>query len=393
VYILRSSRVLINTLLIASLTACGGTSVPMQTPTLASAQSKVDAPKGHFRLLFTFYNPAGTEPDAGLVASGASFYGAAASGGRYDFGTIYQLSVTGEETVLHSFSGTDGEDPEGELLAAGGNLYGTTTNGGSSGDGVVYVATPSGTVNVLHSFSGDDGAHPSAGLVQVGQLLYGTTKSGGAHGDGTVFSVDTSGNEKVIYSFGTRSNDGMGPSSTLLFWKKKLYGTTRSGGAYSAGTVFAVTTAGKESIAYNLGSGNDGKDPYLSTLTPFDGRLYGTTALGGTHGQGVVFAIFPGGVARTIYNFGDHPTDGNSQVAGVIAYRNALYGTSYGGGAGGQGTIYRVTKSGGETVLYAFLGNDGGGSLSRLLGEGSNLYGTLSEDGSTHVGTAFRFTP
>jgi uncharacterized repeat protein (TIGR03803 family) len=70
-----------------------------------------------------------------------------------------------------------------------------------------------------------------------------------------------------------------------------------------------------------------------------------------------------------------------------------LYGTSYGGGAGGQGTIYRVTKGGGETVLYAFLGNDGGGSLSRLLGEGSNLYGTLSEDGSTHVGTAFRFTP
>jgi uncharacterized repeat protein (TIGR03803 family) len=170
------------------------------------------------------------------------------------------LSITGQETVLHSFTGTDGEDPEGELLAVNGTFYGTTYLGGSNGDG-------------------------------------------------------------------------------------------------------------KESIAYDLGNGTDGKDPDLFTLTPFDGRLYGTTALGGPHGQGVVFVIFPGGVARTMYNVGDHLTDGKSQAAGVVAYRNALYGTSFAGGAGGQGTIYRVSKGGGETVLYAFTGNDGGGSLSRLVGQ------------------------
>jgi uncharacterized repeat protein (TIGR03803 family) len=184
-----------------------------------------------------------------------------------------------------------------------------------------------------------------------------------------VFSIDGSGEEHVLYSFGSKANDGKTPSSTLLFWKNKFYGTTRAGGAYSGGTVFTVTKAGKESIAYDLGNGTDGKDPDLSTLTPFDGRLYGTTALGGTHGQGVVFAIFPGGVARTMYNVGDHLTDGKSQAAGVVAYRNALYGTSFAGGAGGQGTIYRVSKGGGETVLYAFTGNDGGGSLSRLVGQ------------------------
>jgi uncharacterized repeat protein (TIGR03803 family) len=391
---LRSSRVLSTTIAIAFLTACGGNSIPAAISGTAPTQAGVDAKAGHFRLLFAFYHGLGEEPNPGLIQYNGSLYGATTSGGRYEDGVLYELSITGKQTLLHSFAGTDGENPNGELLELNGNFYGTTTHGGKNGDGVVYVATPTGDVNALYNFSGStDGANPGAGLIAVNGTTYGTTQNGGQHGDGTIFSIDTSGNEHVIYSFGASSGDGTSPSSTLLFYKQKLYGTTQAGGKYGGGTVFCATTKGKEKVVYSLGSGSDGVNPYLSNLTPFDGRLYGTTEFGGTHGHGVVFAIFPTGVARTLYNFGDKSSDGSSPAAGVISYRNALYGTTSAGGSGGQGTIFRVTKGGGETVLYAFSGNDGGGSLSRLLGEGPNLYGTLGQDGTNAVGTAFRFTP
>ncbi|MGA8326822.1 MAG: choice-of-anchor tandem repeat GloVer-containing protein, partial [Candidatus Cybelea sp.] len=57
-------------------------------------------------------------------------------------------------------------------------------------DGTVFSVTTSGTETVLHSFGGSgDGAHPDASLLNVNGTLYGTTGGGGAHGDGTVFSL------------------------------------------------------------------------------------------------------------------------------------------------------------------------------------------------------------
>jgi uncharacterized repeat protein (TIGR03803 family) len=206
--------------------------------------------------------------------------------------------------------------------------------------------------------------------------------------------LDTdNGASRTVYSFGKTTSDGATPSGTLVVLKNKLYGTTRSGGAYGGGTIFSLTPKGKETVLYSFGNGTDGKDPDMSTLTLFKGNLYGTTALGGTHGRGELFRVYPSDVVRSIYNFGDHATDGSAPIAGVVAYDNALYGTTSLGGANNLGTIYRVTSDGNETALYAFSSTDGTDSLSRLLPEGTNLYGTLSVGGSHGVGTAFRFAP
>jgi uncharacterized repeat protein (TIGR03803 family) len=69
-------------------------------------------------------------------------------------------------------------------------LYGTTSAGGSSHDGTIFAVTPSGRETVVHTFrGGGDGTLPQAGLRDVNGKLYGTTAAGGASNDGTIFSL------------------------------------------------------------------------------------------------------------------------------------------------------------------------------------------------------------
>lgn len=78
------------------------------------------------------------------------------------------------------------------ILDAAGNLYGTTTTGsGGAYAGVVYEVSPSGQETVLYSFTGgSDGGQPSTGLLRdAAGNLYGTTQYGGLRGTGVVFEV------------------------------------------------------------------------------------------------------------------------------------------------------------------------------------------------------------
>ena len=172
--------------------------------------------------------------------------------GSLGCGAVFELSKSGQETVLHTFTGgTDGAFPLYESLIrdSAGNLYGTTLYGGDLscnsygyGCGVVFKLSPAGEETVLHTFAGGaDGEGPVAGLVQDSSgNLYGTTAGGGAHNYGTVFKIDASGNETVLFNFnGERS--GFEPIGTLLLDKAgNLYGTTNEGGAANAGVVFKL---------------------------------------------------------------------------------------------------------------------------------------------------------
>ena len=85
---------------------------------------------------------------------------------------------------------SDGQQPKAGLIDVKGTLYGTTYAGGKYGDGTVFRMSPSGTEKLLHSFEGTpDGSNPSASLLSVAGDLYGTTKNGGAQSVGTVFSI------------------------------------------------------------------------------------------------------------------------------------------------------------------------------------------------------------
>jgi len=109
---------------------------------------------------------------------------------------VFKISATGTETVLHSFAGgtADGSHPQASLIMdSAGNLFGTTYDGGAKNVGTVFMISATGTETVLHSFAGDktDGGNPQGALVMDSAgNLYGTTYTYGTNGLGTVFKID-----------------------------------------------------------------------------------------------------------------------------------------------------------------------------------------------------------
>ncbi|MFY9664147.1 MAG: choice-of-anchor tandem repeat GloVer-containing protein, partial [Candidatus Cybelea sp.] len=105
--------------------------------------------------------------------------------------------------TIFSFLGFDGATPAGSLVYFKGKLYGTTERGGYYSQGTVFSVTLSGKQRVLHNFGqSGDGIKPEAGLAVLNGVLYGTTYLGGAYNDGAVFNVTADGTEHVVYSFG-----------------------------------------------------------------------------------------------------------------------------------------------------------------------------------------------
>jgi uncharacterized repeat protein (TIGR03803 family) len=321
-------------------------------------------------------------------------------------GTVFSVTTSGTEAVLHSFKGKphgDGSYPQAGLTDVNGTLYGTTFGGGEGKEGTVFSVTPSGTESVLYSFGGSgDGERPWAGLINVKGTLYGTTSEGGTYcssfgGCGTVFTVTTSGTESVLHSFGG-SGDGDYPLASLINVKGTLYGTTSEGSGtgchgVGCGTVFTVTTSGKEAVLYRFkGGSNDGGTPEAGLLN-VKGTLYGTTALGGANDDGTVFSVTTSGKETVLHHFGGS-RDGSRPYEGLINIEGTLYGTTELGGANDDGTVFSITPSGTETVLYSFKGGSGDGAYpyAGLINVNGTLYGTTEEGGSSDVGTVFSLT-
>ncbi len=117
----------------------------------------------------------------------------------------------------------------------------------------------------IFSFDGTDGALPSAALTDVNGLLFGTTDIGGANYAGTVYKITTSGKERVIYSFKDGS-DGSAPEDTLIDVHGVLYGTTNGAGQNDAGTVFKMTRCPGSESGLNSVCSSNGRLPDSAKL-------------------------------------------------------------------------------------------------------------------------------
>ncbi len=301
--------------------------------------------------------------------------------------------------TLHHFDGSDGAYPYGGLIEVNGALYGTTASGGSANDGTVYRISTAGAEKVVHSFAGSsDGANPGSGLINVNGILYGTTVRGGGvsrcspYGCGTAYAVSTNGKEKVLHSF-TGLSDGGNPEASLLNVRGTLYGTTFDGGADFHGTVFRLGTNGSEKVLHSFPSGSsDGYDP-VAGLINMNGTLYGTTAEGGSgclvYGCGTVYRISTSGEEKVVYVFTTF-AEGVGPYAGLISVNGRLYGTTIEGGAAGDGTAYRVSTAGVEKVLHSFSYTpDGDYPNAGVINVKGTLYGTTLYGGAHHFGTIY----
>jgi uncharacterized repeat protein (TIGR03803 family) len=129
---------------------------------------------------------------------------------------------------------------------------------------------------------------------------------------------------KSLYSF-KGGTDGANPSAGLIAVYGELYGTTGGGGTYGHGTVFKVSTFGTETVLYRFKGVPDGAFP-VAGLIEVNGALYGTTQLGGTYGaygDGTVFKMSTSGAESVLYRFKNVP-DGANPEAGLIDVNGAL---------------------------------------------------------------------
>jgi uncharacterized repeat protein (TIGR03803 family) len=364
---------------------------------VAEAQAK---PAGTFTLLYSFTGTTGAYPLAGLVLdSKGSVYGTTSEGGAYGEGTVFKVSASGTETVLHSFKGgfSDGQFPIASLVRdAAGTLYGTTTRGGLYGYGTVFKVAENGEENLLHNFgkTASDGRYPSAGLVfGLDGDLYGTTQEGGASGFGTIFKLTTNGDESVIHTFAGNPSDGQYPVQGLVIDAAgNFYGATELGGTFNDGTVFKLDAEGNETVLLGLPGGRKGAYPYGGVIVDSAGNVYSTTAYGG-NGIGLVFVLEPSGTETVLYTFSG--PDGSFPSAGLIRdSKGHLYGTTEFGGADGAGVVFAVNNAGKEVVLHSFNATDGADLFSSLVSDAAgNLYGTATEGGADNKGTVFKLTP
>jgi len=173
--------------------------------------------------------------------------------------------------------------------------------------------------------------------------------------------------------------------------KGNLYGTTALGGTDYDGVVFKLSSTAKESLLYSFTDGIDGGFPYAGVVRDGAGNLYGTTANGGSNNDGVVFKVTSSGVESVLYSF-TGGIDGEFPEGGVVRDPSGnLYGTAEAAGNFGYGVVFKVDTSNNETVLYSFTGGtDGASSYSGLIRDSlGNLYGTTKDGGNPNCAFPF----
>lgn len=386
--------------------------------TTASAVSKE-------RVLYTFTGGTdGGNPSSGLISDEAgNLYGMTGGGGANRLGTVFELQRSNgnwTEIVLHSFSGgADGFSPLGGLIMdKAGNLYGTTPAGGLYVFGTVFELSPSSngwTESILYNFTGGpDGGSPGNGSMVFDGIgnLYGTTQGGGAYGYGVVFELSLSSGgwtESVLHSFSETTSDGGYPTSVVLDSKGDLYGTTTEGGTYTRGTVFRLSPSGeswKETILHNFAEDNEDGGHSVSGITITGGNLFGATEYGGPYALGTIYELTREKhqwKETRLDNFTNNGVDGFAPEC-VVTFDKAgnLYGTTYGGGKDGYGTVFELTHSRTgwkQALLHSFNGASGGGYLTfGVIRDGKgNLYGTTQCGGSDRdcggYGVVFEILP
>jgi uncharacterized repeat protein (TIGR03803 family) len=147
------------------------------------------------------------------------------------------------------------------------------------------------------------------------------------------------------------------------------------------------------SVIHNFTGGSDGGNPLAGFAIDAAGNFYGTTSAGGASGEGTVFKVTAKGKETVLYTF-TGGADGANPEAGLFvnATNGNLYGTTNAGGAYGAGTVFGVTAKGKETILYSFTGKtDGANPQAALVMDAKgNLYGTTFAGGIYGNGTVFK---
>ena len=358
-------------------------------------------PDGRLTTIYSFCSQPncadGSDPfSAPILGSDGNLYGVIAAGGKNDAGTFYRLTLDGQFTKLYTFCSspgcTDGVFPTGVIQASDGNFYGTTEVGGKFNYGTIFQISPTGQFKLLHTFCSQlhctDGLNPNFPPIQgIDGNFYGAAYSGGAFEGGVVYQLTPSGVFTVLHNFCRGyCEDGTGPETIVQDASGNFFGTTVFGGRkHNYGTVFEITSTNQFSVLHKF-LRTEGANPNMGLILANDGNFYGMTQGGGANEEGAIYRITPPGAYATLYSFA-YP-QGYDPFAGPLfqATNGTFYGTTIYGPNPNLGTIFSFTNGLSPLVETApVAGKVGQGVI--ILGNG--LTGSTSV---TFNGVAAAFT-
>ncbi|MBN2506053.1 MAG: DUF11 domain-containing protein [Verrucomicrobia bacterium] len=349
----------------------------------------------------------GSAPDGG--ATYTDEYGE-----PYMVGVVFRMDKTGQNyEIVRQFLGVnDAQTPAGGVTQSrDGMLYGTGEYDHPNYAGALYRMNPDGSgYAVLFHWNVTNGLAPRTPLLEGSDgILYGTTGKGGFAEAGTVFCFDrTQSVHAVLHHFNPSGGDPGELGTPLLEGSDGwLYGVSRKGGDFNVGSLFKIakTGAGLSILHSFVADGVDGSEPAGPLVEGSDHMLYGATTYGGTNGTGILFKLNRDGSGYAIlHHFASGGGPSRNPTAGVIEGSDGrLYGTSSLGGASGRGTVFRVNKDGSAfTNLFSFGPGDiwTGRNPNAPLCEASDgyLYGTTpapayTNDTFSSFGTVYRLRP
>jgi uncharacterized repeat protein (TIGR03803 family) len=161
-----------------------------------------------------------------------------------------------------------------------------------------------------------------------------------------------------------------------------------------------------------VGAPSDGREPDGGLVLDPNGNLYGTTVLGGSAGLckqahhnigcGTVFELSATGVEMVLFNFDGKTSGGEPTAAPAIDTAGNLYGTTMVGGSTKCrcGVLFKIDSDGTFSVLHRFRGIPDGAfpQAGVTLDAAGNLYGTTAGGGrqcpatTVGCGTVFKMS-
>ena len=260
--------------------------------------------------------------------------------------------------------------------------------------GIAIAPAQTASEIVVHNFaSPPKGANPGSGVIRDSAGNFYGTAGGGTAGVGVIYRLSSAGRKTTLYNFTGGADGGWPYMGVIGDSAGNLYGTTWAGGSFGLGVVYKLDPTGHETVLHNFTGGGDGGPPWAGVIRDSGGNLYGTTYYGGASGQGVVYKLDPAGNETVLYSF-TGGADGGVPFAGVIRdTAGNLYGTTYFGGTANLGVVYKVDTAGHETVLYNFTRTAGCYPMDGVVRDpAGNLYGT-ADCGTAGAGVVYKLDP
>ena len=272
----------------------------------------------------------------------------------------------------------------GPVFGPHGGLFGTAGSGGAYDGGTLYRVTPTGKIQVLFNFPEYAFPYAQPSWDKFGDMF-----------------VPSAGAPKVIRTFiYIWAPDGRSTKIPLDFdGTDSPIGFDRDGNLVDDTDSFVYTTSPRTHRTIALRYFPDGSPTDGNLIQPgrlvmdAHGNLYGGTYLGGTLGQGTIFRLSPTGKETVLYNFPDPYGCAAPNSGLILDAAGNLYGTTVGGT--GQSCIFKLSASGQYTMLHQFTEQtEGYGTTGGLAVDAKgNFYGTNLEGGPQGGGTLFKYAP